>query len=133
MQSRSLTTRLSSLFGAASLVLACLGIYGVLSYTTEQRFREFGIRIALGAEGSSVRNLVLRLAGRLSLAGSGVGLLLCWPVGRLLKSMLFGVFYFDVIAWSLAPLLLIGTALLAGLGPAIRAQRTDPAEVLRAE
>ena len=134
MQSRTLTTTLSSVFGAASLLLACLGIYGVLSYTTEQRFREFGIRIALGAERRSVRNLVFRLAGRLGLIGGSAGLILCWPVGRLLKSMLFGVSSLDLIVWMiLVPLALIGTALLAGLGPALRAERTNPAEVLRLE
>jgi predicted permease len=133
MQSRSLTTTLSSVFGMASLTLACLGIYGVLSYTTEQRFREFGIRMALGADRRSVRNLVFRLAGRLSLIGVGVGLILCWPAGRLLTGLLFGVSSLDVVAWILAPALLISTGLLAALGPALRAERTSPADVLRSD
>jgi ABC-type antimicrobial peptide transport system permease subunit len=89
--------------------------------------------MALGADRRSVRNLVFRLAGRLSLIGVGVGLILCWPAGRLLTGLLFGVSSLDVVAWILAPALLIGTGLLAALGPALRAERTSPADVLRSD
>ncbi|MBI2688307.1 MAG: ABC transporter permease [Acidobacteria bacterium] len=133
MRSRSLTTSLGSMFGLASLVLACLGVYGVVSYTAAQRHREFGVRIALGADGVSVRNLVLRQAARLSLGGTAIGLLLCWPVGRMLQTMLFGVTNLDFVAWGLAPGLLVAAALLAALGPARRAAKADPAEALRSE
>jgi ABC-type antimicrobial peptide transport system permease subunit len=87
----------------------------------------------LGAETRTVRNLVLQQAGRLSLLGAALGLFLCWPVGKLLEVMLFGVSNGDVVAWGLAPALLVTAALVAGLGPARRAAMTDPAEVLRSD
>lgn len=131
--SRNLLTALVGVFGGASLVLACLGLYGVVSYTALLRLREFGIRMALGAGAGHVRALVLGQAGRLALAGSALGLALAWPVSRAIQSLLFGVAPSDVLAWALAPLLLIAVALLAGIGPARRASKADPAVTLRAE
>ncbi len=133
LQMRSLLTGLVALFGTASLLLACLGLYGVVSYTANLRFREFGIRMALGAGAGHVRRLVFVHAGTLALWGSAVGLLLAWPVGRAVESMLFGVKSSDLVSWLLAPLLLIFVALLAGLGPARKAAKADPAVTLRAE
>lgn len=133
MQGRSLMTALVTLFGGASLMLACLGLYGVVSYSAELRLREFGIRMALGARRSHIRGLVLSHAGRLAVSGAVLGLLLAWPVGRAIESLLFGVTSRDVVAWLAAPALLVVVALLAGLGPAGRAGRTDPAMTLRAE
>jgi predicted permease len=133
LQSRSLLTETVALFGAASLLLACLGLYGVVSYTADLRLREFGIRMALGAGRGHVRGLVLRHAGTLAMCGSAIGLALSWPVGRALQSLLFGVTNGDIISWVLAPSLLILVAMLAGFGPAGRAARTDPAVTLRAE
>lgn len=133
LQSRTLVTGLVALFGGASLLLACLGLYGVVSYTAHLRVREFGIRLALGADAGHVRGLVLRHAGKLALAGAAVGIALSWPAGRALQSLLFGVTENDPVSWTLAPALLISVALLAGLGPARRAARSDPAVTLRAE
>ncbi len=133
LQSRSLLTGTVVLFGGASLLLACLGLYGVVAYTAELRLREFGIRMALGADRRHVRGLVFRHAGKLALWGSAIGLALSWPVGRALQSLLFGVTNGDIVSWILAPALLISVALLAGFGPAGKAARTDPAVTLRAE
>ncbi|MFN0101816.1 MAG: ADOP family duplicated permease [Bryobacteraceae bacterium] len=133
MQSRTLTTSLVSLFGGASVLLACLGLYGVVSYAAGLRVREFGVRLALGATTGHVRRLVLRYAGKLALAGVTLGLLLCWPAGKALRGMLFGVTNLDMAAWIVAPGLLMAVALAAGLGPARRAANTDPAQTLRAE
>jgi predicted permease len=133
MQARTLLTTMVALFGGASLLLACLGLYGVVSYTADLRLREFGIRMALGAGTGHVRGLVLRHAGRLALSGSALGLALAWPVGRALEGLLFGVTGGDAISWLLAPLLLIAVALLSGFGPAGKAARTDPAVTLRSE
>jgi predicted permease len=133
LQSRTLLTGTVALFSGASLLLACLGLYGVVSYTADLRLREFGIRMALGAGRGHVRGLVLRHAGKLALCGAAIGLALSWPVGRALQSLLFGVTNGDAVSWTLAPALLILVALLAGLGPAGKAARTDPAVTLRAE
>jgi putative ABC transport system permease protein len=132
LQSRTLLTGLVTLFGGASLLLACLGLYGVVSYTADLRLREFGIRLALGASTGHVRGLVLRYAGRLALWGCAIGLALSWPVGAALESLLFGVSRGDAASWLLAPALLIAVALLSGLGPAGKAAKTDPAVTLRA-
>ncbi|HEY4087263.1 MAG TPA: FtsX-like permease family protein [Bryobacteraceae bacterium] len=131
MQSRNLVTGLIILFGIASLVLACLGLYGVVSYTAGLRRCEFGIRTALGATPSAVHGLVLRQAGWLAIAGCAVGLLCAWPASRVLQKMLYGVRSTDPLTLIGAPALLIAVALLAGLGPAIRASHVDPADSLR--
>jgi putative ABC transport system permease protein len=133
LESRDLTTGLVGLFGAASLILACLGLYGVVSYSAGLRLREFGIRMSLGARPAAVLGMVLRHATRLALLGSAVGLVLTWPVGAAIKSLLFGVGQADVVSLVAAPALLMAVAVLAGFGPARRAARTDPAVTLRAE
>jgi len=133
LQARTLLTGMVALFGGSSLLLACLGLYGVVSYSADLRLREFGIRMALGAGAGHVRGLVLRHAGRLALWGSALGLTLSWPVGRAVKSLLFGVTSGDAISLLLAPALLTSIALLAGLGPAGKAAKADPAVTLRAE
>src|SRR5260370_18520338 len=81
LQARTLLTGMVALFGGASLLLACIGLYGVVSYTADLRLREFGIRMALGAGTGHVRGLVLRHAGKLALWGSALGLTLAWPPG----------------------------------------------------
>jgi predicted permease len=133
LQSRDLLTALVALFGGASLLMACLGLYGVIAYAAGLRSREFGIRMALGAESSSIFGLVFRHAGKLVLWASAIGLALSWPVGHAIESMLFGVSSGDAISWSVAPALLGIIALVAGLGPARRAAVTNPAVTLRAD
>jgi putative ABC transport system permease protein len=131
LQSRNLLTGMVTLFGGAALLLACLGLYGVVSYGVGLRLREFAIRTALGAQTRDVRRLVLGHVVRLWLAGSVIGLLASWPVGRALQSQLFGTGGADPVPWLAAPALLLVTALLAGFGPVRRAGRVDPATTLR--
>ncbi len=122
-----------ALFGGASLLLACIGLYGVVSYTATLRFREFGIRMALGARAREVYTLVVRHAVKLALSGCIAGLAIAWPVSRALQSLLFGITGRDVISWFLAPAILLFVALLSSLSPARRAAKTDPAVTLRVE
>jgi putative ABC transport system permease protein len=133
LQSRNLMTGLVALFGASALLLACIGLYGVVSYGAGLRLREFAIRTALGAQADDIRRLVLAHAARLWIWGSLIGLVAAWPVGRALKSQLYGVGSADAVALTIAPFLLLVTALLAGLGPARRAGRVDPAVTLRGD
>ncbi len=133
LQSRNLLTGLVTLFGGSALLLACLGLYGVVSYGVGLRLREFAIRTALGAQVRDVRRLVWGHAVRLWLAGSFIGVIAAWPVGRALQSQLYGVGGADAVALAGALVLLLVTALLAGLGPARRAGRVDPAVTLRSE
>jgi putative ABC transport system permease protein len=132
LRSRDLLTTLVALFAGASLLLACLGLYGVVSYSAGLRLREFGIRIALGADGRDIRRLVLLHAGRLAIFGCAAGLALAWPVGRALRSLLYGVTPLDWPSLLAAPAILIAVAVLAGLSPARRASKADPALTLRA-
>jgi ABC-type antimicrobial peptide transport system permease subunit len=104
-----------------------------VSYGAGLRLREFAIRMALGAQSSDVRRLVLSHAGRLALLGSAIGLVVAFPVSRELRSILYGVGSADLVAWIGAPALMLVTALLAGLGPALKAGRVDPAVRLRGE
>jgi putative ABC transport system permease protein len=133
LQTRTLATSLVSIFGFASVLLACLGLYGVISYSTGLRSREFGLRLALGATAGQVRRLVLLHAGRIAGMGLAIGLMLCWPAAHAIQSLLFGVGVLDFTAWVLAPALLIAVALLAALSPAVRAARVDPARTLQAD
>jgi putative ABC transport system permease protein len=133
LQRRTLLTGMVALFGAASLLLACIGLYGVVSYAADLRLREFGIRLALGATAVSMYALVLRHAGKLAFCGCLIGLGISWPVSHALQHLLFATPSNDVVSWLIAPIVLMLVALLACLGPARRAARTDPAVVLRAE
>ncbi len=133
LQRRTLLTGMVAVFGGASLLLACLGLYGVVSYAANLRLREFGIRMALGAGAGQVCGLVFRHAGKLALWGCLAGLMIAWPVSRTLENTLFGITKNDAVSWLLAPALLLSVALLSSLGPAGKAAKTDPAVTLRAE
>lgn len=133
LQSRNLLTGLVMLFVGSALLLACLGLYGVVSYGARMRLREFAIRTALGAQPGDVRRLVFAQAIRLWSWGSAIELILAWPAGRALQSQLYGVGSADVVALAVAPGLLLVIALLAGFGPASKAGRIDPAVILRSE
>ena len=133
LKSRRLLTGLVAVFGGVSLLLASLGLYGVVSYGARLRLREFGIRMALGAKPHEVRKLVLAHAGRLTMWGSAIGFAAVWPIGRALKSLLYGVTSADAMALVAAPCLLLAVAFVAGLGPAKRAGRVDPAVTLRGD
>jgi len=133
LQSRNLLTGLVMLFGGSALLLACLGLYGVVSYGAGLRLREFAIRTALGAQPGDIHRLVLAHTLRLWITGSAIGLVAAWLAGGALQSQLFGVGSADAVALALAPSTLLVIALLAGLGPARRAGRVDPAVTLRGE
>lgn len=133
LQSRKLLTGLVGLFVGSSLLLASLGLFGVVSYGARLRLREFAVRSALGATSWSLRRLILSHTGRLWSAGSVIGLALTWPIGRALKSHLYGVGSHDFFSMMLAPALLLIIAIMAGLGPAWRAGKVDPAATLRSE
>jgi ABC-type antimicrobial peptide transport system permease subunit len=133
LQSRGLLTGLVALFGGSALLLACLGLYGVVSYGAGLRLREFAIRTALGAQGADIRRIVFAHALRLWIWGAGAGMILAWMAGRALKTQLYNVGSANAVALIFAPALLLVIALLAGLGPARRAGRVDPAVTLRGD
>jgi predicted permease len=133
LQSRNLLTSLVALFGGSAMLLACLGLYGVASYATKLRLREFAVRLALGAQPGDIRRLVLGHVAQLWIFGSVIGLFMAWPASRLLRSVSYGAQSIDPIALAIAPSLLLVAALLAGLGPALKAGRVDPAVTLRGD
>ncbi len=120
-------------FALVALLLASIGIYGVVSLNVRSRTNEFGIRLALGASPSGVRALVLRQGLRLSLAGAGIGLTGAVFLSRHLGTLLFGVAPVDPPTFSAVTLALVGVALLACYVPARRATRLDPLQSLRCE
>ena len=120
-------------FGFLAMLLAAVGIYGVVAYTTRQRTREIGIRMALGAETGNIYRLVLRQGFRLTLTGLIIGLLLSLAFTRLLKTRLFGVSETDALTFASVGLLLAAVALLACHIPARRATKTEPILALRSE
>ena len=130
---RRLSMMLLSLFSGIALVLASVGIYGVMSYSVTQRARELGVRIALGADRSDVLRLVLRQGMGLALVGIGIGLGAALGLTRLIESQLYGVAATDPLTFALVAGVLAATAFLANLIPAVRAMRMDPAVVLREE
>ena len=121
------------IFAVMALVLAAVGIYGVLSYTVAQRTRELGIRMALGAEPKSVMRLVVGQAMTPALIGVGLGLAGAWGATRLMSSLLFGVSATDPITFIAVALFLLAVAAAASWVPARRATKVDPLIALRAE
>ena len=131
LQSRRTPATLLALFGAVALVLAAIGIYGVLSFAVAERTRELAIRQALGADRGSILSLVLGQGLRTTLAGIGVGLLGASLLTRYLQSLLFGVAPRDATVFGAAALVLASVAVLACYVPARRATRVDPMAALR--
>jgi putative ABC transport system permease protein len=127
------TVVLFTFFGVLGLLLAGVGIYGVMAFAVGQRTHEFGIRMALGAQRSRVINLVLREGTILAVGGALIGLIGAYLVGRAMQSTLYGVGAFDLYAFGGVLLLLLLCALVASVFPAWRASRVEPLEALRYE
>jgi len=124
---------LLGLFGALALILASIGIYGVLAYSVAQRTSEIGLRMALGAQPRQVLGLVLRQGMLLALIGAAVGIVVALPVARMAGGLLYGVSATDPLTYVGITLLLMGVALLACYLPARRATRIDPLVALRVD
>jgi len=130
---RRFNTVLLGAFAALALVLAAVGIYGLMAYSVVQRTREIGIRLAIGATPANVLGLVVGQGARVAVAGVVIGLLGCLGLTRILGTLLFDVSPFDPIAFGVATALLLGVAALASYLPARRAARIDPQSAIRAE
>ncbi len=120
-------------FGVVALVLAAVGVYGVIAYGVAQRTREMGVRMALGAARHDLLRLVVGRGARLALPGIGLGLLASWGLSGALRSALYGVPATDPLSFAGGALFLMGVALLASYLPARRAARVDPMIALRSE
>jgi ABC-type antimicrobial peptide transport system permease subunit len=118
-------------FGLLALILAAVGIYGVVAYTTRERTHEIGIRLALGAQQQDVLRLVLLQGLKMTVAGLAIGLILALVSTRFLKSTLFGVTTTDALTYATVAVLLGVVALAACWIPAWRAMRVDPMVALR--
>jgi putative ABC transport system permease protein len=124
---------LMTIFGSSALMLAAIGIYGLMAYSVQQRTQEIGIRLALGANPGAVRKMVIIQGMRLAVLGVSIGIVLASGLTRLIGSLLFGVEPLDPIVFVSVPMILIVVALLAMWFPARRVTRIDPVDALRYE
>jgi ABC-type antimicrobial peptide transport system permease subunit len=124
---------LLSIFGAIALLLAAIGVYGVMALLVTQRTREIGVRMALGATRGGIMSLVLSSAAGWTLAGIAAGVLSSLAAARAIRSLIFGVPQFDTVAMTASVGVLLCAALLAAYVPARRAARVDPMIALRHE
>ncbi len=124
---------LVGIFAVLAVVLAAVGIYGVMSYTVSQRTQEIGVRMALGAQTANVRSMILAQTIKLTVLGVAIGLAGAFVVARFLSSLLFGVGTHDPVTFFAVALLLILVAVVAAYLPARRAMRVDPIVALRYE
>ena len=126
-------TLVLTIFGCSALLLAAIGIYGLMAYSVAQHSQEIGIRLALGAGSANVRNMVVFQGLRLAFAGVVIGLAAAFGLTRLIASFLFGVKAWDPLVFVTVPVVLVGVALMAVWLPAMRASRVDPIQALRYE
>jgi putative ABC transport system permease protein len=133
LQRRRFTLVLLASFASMALTLAVVGIYGVIAYSVVQRTREFGIRMALGAQRADVLAMVLRESCRLFIVGFGIGIAASLVLSRTMRSMLYGVGAGDPATFVAVSLLFLAAALAAAWAPARRATRVDPMVALRYE
>jgi putative ABC transport system permease protein len=131
LAARRFSAELIGAFSLLALVLAAIGVYGVIAYWVAQRTRELGIRMALGAQPADLLKLVLGRGMRLAGFGVIIGLAAAVAVGPFLRSQVYGISVFDPLVFASVPALLLGVALAAGYVPALRAMRVDPVEALR--
>jgi ABC-type antimicrobial peptide transport system permease subunit len=124
---------LMTVFGSAALLLAAIGIYGLMAYAVQQRSQEMGVRLALGAGPARLRNMVVWQGMRVALLGVVVGMAAAMGLTRLLTAFLFGVTARDPIAFVVVTLVLIVAAFMGVWLPARRAARVDPMVALRAD
>ena len=133
LAARTLTMVLLEIFASIALVVACVGIYGVISYLVGQRTQEIGVRMALGAQRGDILSLILRQGARMTMMGAAIGIAASLALTRLMTSELFGVTAHDPLTFSGVTLLLMFVALGACYMPARRAMRVDPISALRRE
>jgi ABC-type lipoprotein release transport system permease subunit len=122
---------LLGIFASLALLLASIGLYGVMAYAVSQRTRELGIRIALGARREDVRNMVVRQGLLIAVIGVLVGFGVAFGLARLVTNLLFGVVGTDPVTFAVIPVVMLAVALIASYVPAWRASRVDPVDALR--
>ena len=133
IRARRTNTLLITTFGALALVLAAVGVYGVMAFNVARRTREIGIRIALGARARRVLASILREGLVLTAVGGAIGLAGAWTLASVLEGLLFGITSRDPVTFLVAPLILLTVAVAAVLLPAWRATRVNPVEAIRME